>query len=174
MFPLAKIPNTVIQPKPFFRKSDVIFRNDINLNDWRNAIEGTEYTINTARTDLGSFALTKYFTLRAPQQLGKKLFLRYKFISGFTSCILNPWGTAELFKLNVTPNVWHTLEVRYGATASSTHIWIVDGVQRYSGTNLSPAYFTFSYPSAVLNSVEFDVGTKGGTLPQGCEWWYTY
>lgn len=173
MLPFPQLPNTNIEPARLINPVDVRYRGTSSLGSAnRQASLGSEYAFTDKQwTELQFLDIGNYYQVQFPSVLNSKLYLRFKANGTYNYCALSTWqGSSSPLNLNLSTNTWITVEVQYGATETSTHTWIVNGIVRYQGPRLSALFFQFRN-TTLPNLVEFDFGNKGGVLPNGCKWW---
>lgn len=173
MIPFSKLPNTNIEPQRLIDPVNIRYRGTNTLGEAnRQASMGSEYVFEDKRwTEIKMLNAGNFYQVQFPPVLGTKVYLRFKVNGTFSLCQLSTWqGSSEPLKLSLSTNTWHTVEVQYGATDTSTHTWIIDGVVRYQGPRISSAYFQYKN-TTLQNLIEFDFGYKGAVLPSGCKWW---
>lgn len=172
MLPFPKLFNNYQNPpRPkFLVASDVIYRQDVSGSVYRPAVEGTEFEFDSQDNTIVKFTrFNTFFSINVPQVPGKSVFLRFKFNGVYDRCVLQPWNNGALFTYGITPNQWYELKVDFYPTGRSR--WYVNNTLQYDNSLSSVAGYFFGLFGGP-NSVEFDIGSNGGTPPAGYVWWY--
>ena len=129
------------------------------------AEEGVDFTLTEDDTKF-YMPIGQYFTIimlpsRAVGAAGKSLYFRF-YLSSTVQVGL--WKDGLAFAVSLGTG-WHT--ARCDHFANGQNRYTIDGVVRYNGPKRWGIDFYWSGPRTIF----FDVGNRGGVLPDGCEWW---
>lgn len=129
------------------------------------AKEGVDFTLTEDDTKF-VMPINQYFTIimqpsRIAESVGKSLYFRFYLSS---TVQVGMWKDGLAFAVNLGAG-WHTARCDYYANGQNRYV--INGVVQYQGPKRWAIDFYWGGPRTIY----FDVGDRGGVLPDGCEWW---